>query len=159
MIARSYYETTPVVQDGGSDTIWRFYRMTDNNGNGLGIVIFGIIAILILGFVAHMLIGAFDVPWDVALKSAISLIGWVVGLGILFFVIYHNDDWLWAAPPFVGLIIPVFNPILKHIAGVREYSHFQPKIEWYGETWILFLIYLAFNAVAYFAIYRWKDRY
>lgn len=52
----------------------------------------------------------------------------------------------WGAPLAIALLIPVFKPILKEAAGVREMGGlvFDDMVSWYGTGWGMSLMFLGF---------------
>lgn len=112
--------------------------MSRNNGtSGVELVVVGVFAFCLA--VVAWLMKTFDVEWQTALETAPGLIVWllVVGAGIFFGIKMETGLVRWGAPLAIALLIPIFKPILKEAAGVRETGGlvFDDMVSWYG-NWL-----------------------
>lgn len=114
-----------------------------NETNGVELVFIGV-AIFLLAVVVWLM-KTFDVEWQTALETAPSLIVWIlaVGAGIFFGIKMETGLVRWGAPLAIALLIPVFKPILKEAAGVRDVGGyvFDDMVSWYGTGWGMSLIF------------------
>lgn len=115
----------------------------NNETSGVELVVVGIFAFCLA--VVAWLMKTFDVEWQTALETAPSLIVWllVVGAGIFFGIKMETGLVRWGAPLAIALLIPVFKPILKEAAGVRETGGlvFDDMVSWYGTGWGMSLMF------------------
>lgn len=102
------------------------------------------------------------VEWQTALETAPGLIVWllVVGAGIFFGIKMETGLVRWGAPLAIALLIPVFKPILKEAAGVREMGGlvFDDMVSWYGTGWGMSLMFFGILIVGYGLLYWWHRR-
>ncbi|RCX04297.1 hypothetical protein DFO56_102311 [Kosakonia sp. AG348] len=92
----------------------------DNETSIFGLLFTGVIVFCLA--VIAWLMKTFDVEWQTALETAPGLIIWllVVGAGIFFGIQMETGLVRWGTPLAIALLIPVFKPIIKEAAGVRE---------------------------------------
>ncbi len=104
-----------------------------NETNGVELVFIGVAVFLLA--VIGWLMKTFDVGWQTALETAPSLIVWIlaVGAGIIFGIKMETGLVRWGAPLAIALLIPVFKPILKEAAGVRDVGGLLSMI-WFRGT-------------------------
>nr|WP_240040897.1 hypothetical protein [Pectobacterium versatile] len=66
----------------------------------------------------------------------------------------------WVIPLAIALLIPVFKPILKEAAGVRDVGGyvFNDIVSWYGTGWGMSLMFFGVLIVGYGLLYWWHRR-
>lgn len=126
----------------------------NNETSGVELVVVGVFAFCLA--VVAWLMKTFDVEWQTALETAPGLIVWllVVGAGIFFGIKMETGLVRWGAPLAIALLIPVFKPILKEAAGVREMGGlvFDDMVSWYGTGWgmsLMFSVFLSSDTVCF----------
>ena len=132
----------------------------NNETSGVELVVVGVFAFCLA--VVAWLMKTFDVEWQTALETAPGLIVWllVVGAGIFFGIKMETGLIRWGAPLAIALLIPVFKPILKDAAGVRETGGlvFDDMVSWYGTGWGMSLMFFGILIVGYGLLYWWHRR-
>lgn len=132
----------------------------NNETSGVELVFIGVIVFCLT--VVAWLMKTFDVEWQTALETAPTLIVWllVVGAGIFFGIKMETGLVRWGAPLAIALLIPVFKPILKEAAGVRETGGlvFDDMVSWYGTGWGMSLMFFGILIVGYSLLYWWHRR-
>ncbi|HGX4297021.1 TPA: hypothetical protein ACJKJ0_004655 [Escherichia coli] len=135
--------------------------MSRNNDADAVVLVLGGVAIFFLAIMAWLM-KAFDVEWRTALETAPSLIAWlvVVGSGIFFGIKMETGLVRWGTPLAIALLIPVFKPILKEAAGVRETGGFvfDDMVSWYGTGWGMSLMFFGILIVGYGLLYWWHRK-
>lgn len=135
--------------------------MSRNNEPSGGEVFFGIALVFCLGVVAWLMT-TFDIGLKTALDTAPKLIVWIIVVvgGIFFGIKMENRFVIWGAPLAIAFLVPVFSPILKAAAGVREMDGFvlDGMVAWYGTGWGMFLIFFGILIVGYGLLYWWHTR-
>ena len=120
-----------------------------------GVTIFSLVIVL-------WLMKTFDVEWQTALETAPNLIFWflVVGGGLFFGIKMETGLVRWGTPLAIAFLIPVFKPILKEAAGVREMGGlvFDDMVSWYGTGWGMSLMFFGILIVGYGLLYWWHRR-
>ena len=128
-----------------------------NETSGVELVVVGVFAFCLA--VVAWLMKTFDVEWQTALETAPGLIVWllVVGAGIFFGIKMETGLVRWGAPLAIALLIPVFKPILKEAAGVRETGGlvFDDMVSWYGTGWGMSLMFFGILIIGYGLLYWW----
>lgn len=131
-----------------------------NETNGVELVFIGVAVFLLA--VIGWLMKTFDVGWQTALETAPSLIVWIlaVGAGIFFGIKMETGLVRWGTPLAIALLIPVFKPILKEAAGVRDVGGlvFDDMVSWYGTGWGMSLMFFGILIVGYGLLYWWHRR-
>ncbi|EAM8426105.1 hypothetical protein ZN11_05335 [Salmonella enterica] len=132
----------------------------NNETNGVELVFLGA-AVFVLAVVGWLM-KTFNVGWQTALETAPGLIFWVlaVGAGLFFGIKMETGLIRWGAPLAIALLIPVFKPILKEAAGVRDVGGyvFDDMVSWYGTGWGMSLMFFGILIVGYGLLYWWHRR-
>ncbi|EPF7511107.1 hypothetical protein ACSTSR_004561 [Klebsiella variicola] len=132
----------------------------NNETSGVELVVVGVFAFCLA--VVAWLMKTFDVEWQTALETAPGLIVWLlaVGAGIFFGIKMETGLVRWGAPLAIALLIPVFKPILKEAAGVREMDGlvFDDMVSWYGTGWGMSLMFFGILIIGYGLLYWWHRR-
>ncbi|WP_437890168.1 hypothetical protein [Phytobacter sp. V91] len=135
--------------------------MSRNNDADAVVLVLGGVAIFFLAIMAWLM-KTFDVEWQTALETAPNLIFWllVVGGGIFFGIKMETGLVRWGTPLAIAFLIPVFKPILKEAAGVREMGGlvFDDMVSWYGTGWGMSLMFFGILIVGYGLLYWWHRR-
>ncbi|ELX2269678.1 TPA: hypothetical protein ACK21W_001767 [Yersinia enterocolitica] len=135
--------------------------MSRNNETNGAEFVFIAVAAIFLGIVIW-LTKTFDVPWQTALDTAPALIFWIIAVvgGIFFSIKMETGLVIWGTPLAIALLIPVFKPILKYAAGIRDYDGllFDDMISWYGTSWGMSLMFLGIIIIGYGLLYWWHKR-
>lgn len=147
-----------IMRTNGKDG--RIWRSRNNETSGVELVVVGVFAFCLA--VVAWLMKTFDVEWQTALETAPGLTVWllVVGAGIFFGIKMETGLVRWGAPLAIALLIPVFKPILKEAAGVREMGGlvFDDMVSWYGTGWGMSLMFFGILIVGYGLLYWWHRR-
>ncbi|MEN4586925.1 hypothetical protein [Pantoea agglomerans] len=135
--------------------------MNRNNETSGAELVFAVVVVFCLAVVAWIM-KTFDVGWQTALETAPGLISWIiaVGAGIFFGIKMESGLVRWGTPLAIALLIPVFKPILKEAAGVREINGlaFEDMVSWYGTGWGMSLMFFGILIVGYSLLYWWHRR-
>ena len=134
----------------------------NRNNETSGAEIFGGIAIVFCFGVVAWLMSTFDISFQTALETAPKLIVWIIAVGcaIYFWVKMENSLVIWGLPLAIAFLVPVFSPILKAAAGVREMDGFvlDGMVSWYGTGWGMTLMFFGILIVGYGLLYWWHRR-
>lgn len=132
----------------------------NNEPGGEDLILIGA-AVFVFALIGWLM-KTFDVGWQTALETVPSLIVWilVVGGGIFFGIKMETGLIRWGAPLAIALLIPVFKPILKEAAGVRDVGGlvFENMVSWYGTAWGMSLMFFGILIVGYSLLYWWHQK-
>ncbi|MDC7872088.1 hypothetical protein TH60_21595 [Pantoea ananatis] len=134
-----------------------------NKNNEIGSAeIFCCIALIFCFGVVVWLMDTFDIGFQIAVETAPKLILWIIAVGCVIYygVKMENSLVIWGAPLGIAFLVPVFSPILKAAAGVREMDGFvfDGMVAWYGTGWGMFLIFFGIIIVGYGLLYWWHRK-